>query len=56
MAVQFMPAEKWALVGQIVGVNNFNGRHGDDPFSVISGLIALSRPNILGGRIADRRE
>jgi cobalt/nickel transport protein len=36
VAVQFMLTEKWALVGEVVGVNNFNGRKGDDP---ISGLI-----------------
>ena len=36
IAAQFLLTEKWALVGEIVGVNNFNGRHGDDP---ISGLI-----------------
>lgn len=37
MAVQFFLTEKWALVGEVVGGNNFNGRHGDDPFSGLIG-------------------
>jgi hypothetical protein len=37
MAVLFLLTEKWALVGEVVGVNNFNGRHGDDPFSGLIG-------------------
>ena len=37
LAAQFLLTEKWALVGEIVGVNNFNGRHGDDPFSGLIG-------------------
>jgi cobalt/nickel transport protein len=37
VAAQFLLTEKWALVGEIVGVNNFNGRHGDDPFSGLIG-------------------
>jgi cobalt/nickel transport protein len=37
MAAQFMLTEKWAVVGEVVGVNNFNGRHGDDPFSGLIG-------------------
>jgi hypothetical protein len=36
-AVQFFLSDKWALVGEIVGVNNFNGRKGDDPFSGLLG-------------------
>jgi hypothetical protein len=36
MAVQFILTERWALVGEVVGVNNLNERHGDDP---ISGLL-----------------
>ena len=38
-AVRFVLSDKWALVGEIVGVNNFNGRRGDDP---ISGLIGAN--------------
>ena len=37
IAAQFLLTEKWGLVGEIVGVNNFNGRHGDDPFSGLIG-------------------
>jgi len=37
MAAQFMLTEKWVLVGEVVGVNNVNGRHGDDPFSGLIG-------------------
>jgi cobalt/nickel transport protein len=37
MAAQFLLTGKWALVGEIVGVNNLNGRHGDDPFSGLLG-------------------
>jgi cobalt/nickel transport protein len=37
IAAQFLLTEKWSLVGEIVGVNNFNGRHGDDPFSGLIG-------------------
>ena len=33
---QFILSNKWALVGEIVGANNLNGRKGDDP---LSGLI-----------------
>ncbi len=38
IAGQFVLTDKWALVGEIVGVNNFNGRKGDDP---ISGLLGF---------------
>jgi hypothetical protein len=37
-AGQFHLNEKWFLVGEIVGVNNFNGHKRDDP---ISGLIGI---------------
>jgi hypothetical protein len=40
-AVQFSLSDKWALVGEIVGVNNFNGRKGDDPFSGLLGTQYL---------------
>jgi hypothetical protein len=36
VAAQFALSEKWALVGEIFGVNNFNGHKSDDP---ISGLV-----------------
>ena len=37
LACQFILTEKWALVGEIVGINNFNGRKQDDPFSGLIG-------------------
>jgi hypothetical protein len=37
LAGQFVLSDKWALVGEIVGVNNFNGRKGDDPLSGLLG-------------------
>lgn len=37
IATQFTLTEKWGLVGEVAGVNNFNGRHGDDPFSGLIG-------------------
>jgi hypothetical protein len=37
MAAQYTLTEKWGLVGEVVGVNNLNGRHGDDPFSGLIG-------------------
>ncbi len=36
-AVQFALSDKWALVGELVGVNNFNGHTSDDPFSGLVG-------------------
>jgi hypothetical protein len=36
-AAQFIVTDKWVLVGEMVGVNNLNGRHGDDPFSGLIG-------------------
>jgi len=38
IAGQFVLSEKWALVGEIFGVNNFNGNKRDDP---ISGLVGV---------------
>jgi hypothetical protein len=40
-AAQLILSEKWALVGEIIGVNNFNGRKGDDPFSGLVGTQYL---------------
>jgi hypothetical protein len=40
-AAQFILSDKWALVGEIVGVNNFNGRKGDDPISGLLGTYYL---------------
>lgn len=38
IAGQFLLSDKWALVGEIVGMNNFNGNKRDDP---ISGLVGI---------------
>jgi cobalt/nickel transport protein len=38
MAIQFILTEKLAFVGELVGINNLNGRKGDDP---LSGLIGI---------------
>ncbi len=38
---QFILTDKWALVGEIVGANNLNGRKGDDPLSGLIGAYYL---------------
>ena len=38
IASQFVLSEKWALVGEISGWNNFNGRHNDDPLAGLLGI------------------
>ena len=43
----FIVSDKWALVGEIVGVNNFNGRKGDDPFSGLLGTYYLITDSII---------
>jgi hypothetical protein len=40
-AVQFALSEKWALVGEIGGLNNFNGHKRDDPLSGLVGVQHL---------------
>jgi cobalt/nickel transport protein len=47
VAGQFIPTEKWALVGELVGINNLNGRHGDDPLSALIGTYYLVTENIV---------
>ncbi len=47
IAGQFVLSDKWALVGEIVGVNNFNGRKGDDPFSGLLGAQYLITDSIV---------
>jgi cobalt/nickel transport protein len=47
MAIQFILTERWALVGEIVGVNNLNGRHGDDPISGLLGTYYLITDKIV---------
>jgi hypothetical protein len=46
-AVQFILTDEWALVGEIVAVNNCNGRHGDDPFSGLIGAYYLITDKII---------
>jgi hypothetical protein len=46
-AAQFILSDKWALVGEIVGVNNFNGRKGDDPISGLLGTYYLISENVI---------
>ncbi len=38
IAGQFILSDKWALVGEVFGLNNFNGNKRDDP---ISGLVGI---------------
>jgi len=47
VAGQFILSDKWALVGEIVGVNNFNGREGDDLLSGLLGTYYLITDNIV---------
>jgi len=49
IAGQFVLSDKWALVGEIAGVNNFNGRKGDDP---VFGLLG-TQCNITNGIVWD---
>jgi hypothetical protein len=46
-AAQFILSDKWALVGEIVGVNNFNGRKGDDLISGLLGTYYLISENVV---------
>jgi len=47
LAGQFILTEKWALVGEVVGINNLNGRHRDDPLSGLIGTYYLITDNIV---------
>jgi len=44
---QFVLTDKWALVGEIVGTNNLNGREGDDPLSALFGTYYLLTENLI---------
>ena len=46
-AVQFVLSDRWCLVGEIGGVNNFNGHKRDDPFSGLLGAYYLFRNDIV---------
>jgi cobalt/nickel transport protein len=47
LGCQFTLTEKWALVGEVVGVNNLNGRKGDDPLSSLIGTYYLISDNLV---------
>ncbi len=47
LAGQFVLSDKWALVGEIFGVNNFNGRRGDDPISGLLGIQHIIKDGIV---------
>jgi cobalt/nickel transport protein len=47
LAAQFSVTEKWALVAEIMGVNNLNGRTGDDPLSGLIGTYYALTENII---------
>jgi hypothetical protein len=47
VAAQFILSDQWSLVGEMVGVNNFDGRKGNDPISTLFGIYYLIRENIV---------
>lgn len=47
MAAQFVLTNKWALVGEIVVLNNLNGRHRDDSVSGLIGTYYLITDKII---------
>jgi len=44
---QFILTDKWALVGEVVRINNLNGRHGDDPLSGLMGTYYSINENLI---------
>jgi hypothetical protein len=46
-AVQFILSDKWALVGEISGLNNFNGHKRDDPLSGLLGIQHMFSDNLV---------
>lgn len=46
-ALQFILSNKWALVGEVSGVNNLNGRRKDDPLSGLIGTNYLITDKII---------
>jgi cobalt/nickel transport protein len=44
---QFILTDKWALVGEVVRINNLNGRHGDDPLSGLIGTYYSIKENLI---------
>jgi hypothetical protein len=47
LAGQFALSDKWALVGEIFGVNNFNGHKRDDPVSGLAGIQFMLSENFV---------
>ncbi len=47
VGTQFILSERCAMVGEIVGANNLNGRNGDDPLSGLIGLYYLVTDKII---------
>jgi hypothetical protein len=47
IAGQFVLSDKWALVGEIGGVNNFNGHKRDDPISGLLGIQYMLSDNFV---------
>ncbi len=47
VAGQFTLSGKWALVGEISGLNNFNDHKKDDPFSGLFGIQHLINDNLV---------
>jgi hypothetical protein len=47
LSAQLIVSDKWALVGEVVGVNNFNGRGEDDPFSALVGAYYQINDNFV---------
>lgn len=47
LGAQFILTDKWALVGEVVGINNLNGRHGDDPLSGLMGTYYPIKENLI---------
>jgi len=47
LAGQFVLSDKWTLVGEITGVNNFNGHKNDDPFSGLLGIQHMFSDNLV---------
>lgn len=43
LSAQFVLTDKWALVGEVLGTNNLNGKEEDDPFSSLLGTYFLIR-------------
>ena len=47
LAAQFILTKKWALVGEVMEINNLNGRRGDDPRSGLIGTYYLITDKII---------